>query len=197
MRLSLSLEDAQLHLYKFTENYFLFLMLQVEQFSSFKANLSNTEIAEWFSYKRSGSAVSFDIPPSLEDNFLGVALWVVYTCKKAVRFSYIRAVITNKTEGVTNNYDIIVPYASVGEVQSRVECIKRSGDSVGEVKSEVQYIGEETISAKCGDRIMVSFQSLLYSSPYGGGENKRHHLLLIKINIVVLYISNLEMYYIS
>ncbi|KAL1822857.1 hypothetical protein ACET3Z_009635 [Daucus carota] len=49
--------------------------LQVEQFSSFKANLSNTEIAEWFSYKRSGSAVSFDIPPSLEDNFLGVALW--------------------------------------------------------------------------------------------------------------------------
>lgn len=115
-------------------------------FSTFKAHLPNTEIAEWFNYKSSGCTLSFDIPPNLGYDFLGVALWIVYTCKNTEPDSHIRAVlITNKTEGMTKNCDIYEPYHIVGELQSKIECLR--GDR---------------ILVKSGDRIMVSIQSLLY-----------------------------------
>lgn len=84
----------------------------------------------------------------LGDSFLGVVLWIVYTCKTANRFSpYIKAVIKNKTEVMKKSYRINAHFDVVGEVHSRVECIRG-----------------ETISVKSGDRIKVSFQSLLYST---------------------------------
>ncbi|XP_074378551.1 uncharacterized protein LOC141720094 [Apium graveolens] len=121
------------------------LQVGLNYFSSFKAHLSNQEIAEWFSYKSSGGTLSFDIPPMSEDDFLGIAIWIVYTCKKTESHSHIRAVFTNKTEGTRKNYDIYEPYHVVGEVQSKIECIR--GDK---------------ISVKSGDRVKVSIQSLLY-----------------------------------
>lgn len=65
----------------------------------------NREVAEWFSYKTSRVTVSFDIPPSFGSNFSGLALWVVYTCKATDEYNtYIRAVITNNTESITEYY---------------------------------------------------------------------------------------------
>ncbi|KAL8128293.1 hypothetical protein AgCh_015032 [Apium graveolens] len=112
----------------------------------FNANLPNREVAEWVTYKSSGHTVSFNVPPSFGSNFLGLALWVVFTCKscKGNLWPYMKAVITNETEGVTENYRIDV-HVVVGEAQSRV-----------------QYITGEKLSMKSGDRIKVSFPSLLY-----------------------------------
>ncbi|KAL8128317.1 hypothetical protein AgCh_015056 [Apium graveolens] len=112
----------------------------------FNANLPNREVAEWVTYKSSGHTVSFNIPPSFGSNFLSLALWVVFTCKscKGNLWPYMKAVITNETEGVTENYRIDV-HDVVGEAQSRVQCITG-----------------EKLSMKSGDRIKVSFPSLLY-----------------------------------
>ncbi|KAL8128307.1 hypothetical protein AgCh_015046 [Apium graveolens] len=110
----------------------------------FEANLPNTEVAEWFNYKSSGHTVSFVIPPSFESNFLGLALWVVYTCKASKEeWTSMRAVIRNETEGITEKYLFDVQPV-VGEAQSTVKCIRN-------------------LSVKSGERIKVSFSSLLYS----------------------------------
>ncbi|XP_074380786.1 TMV resistance protein N-like isoform X5 [Apium graveolens] len=69
----------------------------------FKADLPNTEVAEWFNYKSSGHTVSFLVPP----NFSGLALWVVYTCKPSKqkqKWANLRAVIRNDTDGITEKY---------------------------------------------------------------------------------------------
>ncbi|XP_017248549.1 disease resistance protein RPV1-like [Daucus carota subsp. sativus] len=106
----------------------------------FEAHLPNTEVAEWFDYKSSGCMVSFDIPESFGSNFLGLALWVVYTCKaNKEKWTSIKAVITNDTEGITENYPICVNIV-VGEARSKVHCITG-----------------EKISMKSGDKIKVSF----------------------------------------
>ncbi|KAL8101499.1 hypothetical protein AgCh_033411 [Apium graveolens] len=126
----------------------------LDNYSSFTANLPNTEVAEWFSYKSNGRTVSLEIPPDLDDRFLEVALWIVYTCKTTNRFRpYIKAVFKNKTEVMKKSYCIYAPLNVVGEVHSRVECVR--GD---------------TISVKSGDRIKVSYQSLLYSTCDDGKE---------------------------
>ncbi|KAL8128311.1 hypothetical protein AgCh_015050 [Apium graveolens] len=114
----------------------------------FEADLPNTEVAEWFNYKSSGHAVSFVVPPNFGSNVLGLALWVVFTCKFCIENrgkSYMRAVITNGTEGITENYYMGV-HAVVGEAQSTIKSIP----------------GEE-LSMKSGDRIKVFFPSSLYS----------------------------------
>ncbi|KAL8128302.1 hypothetical protein AgCh_015041 [Apium graveolens] len=113
----------------------------------FEADLPNTEVAEWFNYKSSGHTVSFVIPPSFGSNFLGLALWVVFTfksCKENQWTPYMRAVIRNDMEGKTENYHIEV-LAVVGEAQSMIKCIPGG-----------------KLSMKSGDRIKVSFSSLLY-----------------------------------
>ncbi|KAL1822040.1 hypothetical protein ACET3Z_008818 [Daucus carota] len=120
------------------------LQVGLDEFSSFEAHLPNREIAEWFSFKSCGTTVYLDIPRVLGDDFLGVALWVVYTCKTAMFDLWIRAVITNMTEGSEEEYDMYAQTAKrVGEVQSLVKCI--SGDD---------------ILVRSGDRIKVSFESL-------------------------------------
>lgn len=115
---------------------------------TFEARLPNREVAEWFDYKSSGCTVSFDIPPSFGSNFLGLALWVVYTCKAKEKWThYMGAVITNDTKSITENYPINVNTLG-GEAQSRVHCITVTG---------------EEISMKSGDRVKVFIPSLLYS----------------------------------
>ncbi|KAL8128318.1 hypothetical protein AgCh_015057 [Apium graveolens] len=111
----------------------------------FEADLPNREVAEWFNYKSSGHTVSFLVPP----NFSGLALWVVYTCKPSKqkqKWANLRAVITKDTDGITEKYLFYVQTV-VGEAQSNIKCIT----------------GGE-LSMKSGDRIKVSFSSLLY--PY-------------------------------
>ncbi|KAL8128283.1 hypothetical protein AgCh_015022 [Apium graveolens] len=110
----------------------------------FEADLPNTEVAEWFNYKSSGHTVSFVVPP----NFSGLALWVVYTCnpsKQKQKWANLRAVITNDTDGITEKYLFDVQPV-VGEAQSTVKCITGGN-----------------LSVKSGERIKVSFSSLLYS----------------------------------
>ncbi|KAL8128277.1 hypothetical protein AgCh_015016 [Apium graveolens] len=105
----------------------------------FEADLPNTEVAEWFNYKSSGHTVSFVIPPSFESNFLGLALWVVFTCKASKEEgTFMTAVIRNEALTV------------VGEAQSKIKCITGGN-----------------LLMKSGDRIKVSFSSLLYSSYKG------------------------------
>lgn len=109
-----------------------------------EATLPNRVIAEWLSYKCRGHTVSFDIPPNWGDNFLGLALWVVYKCKATRSSSYSRAVITNMTVGITKNYNINVAEHTPDEVQSSLQC----------------KTGENLLAA--GDRIEISCQKLLY-----------------------------------
>ncbi|WOG90607.1 hypothetical protein DCAR_0309851 [Daucus carota subsp. sativus] len=113
----------------------------------FSADLPDREVAEWFDYKSSGNAVSFEAPSSFGANFLGLALWLVYTCKASDLHGslYIKAVITNVTEDITENYPISVR-SVVGEAQSRVECIP----------------GEE-IFVESGENMKVSIHTRVYS----------------------------------
>ncbi|KAL8123133.1 hypothetical protein AgCh_011213 [Apium graveolens] len=117
----------------------------------FRADLPNREIAEWFTYKTSGRAISFDIPPSFGSNFSGLALWIVYTCKSKEDLIYMRSVIAKEAEGVTEKYPIYVQNV-VGEAQSTVKCITGG-----------------KLLMKSGERIKVSFPSLLYTD-YDDGE---------------------------
>ncbi|KAL8114783.1 hypothetical protein AgCh_021588 [Apium graveolens] len=113
----------------------------------FNATLTNRKVAQWFNYKSGGHTVSFEIPPSYGSNSSGLALWVVYTCKASIEdFTSMRAVIRNDTEGITENYSILV-HTVVSEARSRVQCITG-----------------EKLSMKSGDRIKVSFQRFLDSS---------------------------------
>lgn len=127
-------------------------MLQVggDDISSFKAELPNRGIPEWFGYKSSGCTLSLDIPPTLGENFLGVAIWVVYEYNATdPSYSYVKAVVRNKTEGITKNYKFNAPTDCVG-VQSSIQCIRR-----------------EDISLKSGDRMKVSFQRFLFTDDEG------------------------------
>lgn len=120
-------------------------MLQVQrQYLPFiKADVPT--IAQWFSYKTSGRNLSFDIPSLLEDDFLGLALWVLFTSQNNYYFN-IRAVVTNKTKGVTKSCEI------------PVYCIRGT-----EVYSLVRCFGGNEISIGTGDRIEISFLRQLYS----------------------------------
>lgn len=122
-------------------------MLQAGHYFPFSADLPDREVAEWFDYKSSGNAVSFEAPSSFGANFLGLALWLVYTCKASDLHGslYIKAVITNVTEDITENYPISVR-SVVGEAQSRVECIP----------------GEE-IFVESGENMKVSIHTRVYS----------------------------------
>nr|XP_017242279.1 PREDICTED: TMV resistance protein N-like isoform X1 [Daucus carota subsp. sativus] len=112
----------------------------------FYAYLPNREVAEWFDFKSSGHAVSFDIPPCSGSNLLGLALWLVFTCKPThLDYPYMRAIITNITEGTTENYPIFLEHLVVGETQSRIECIT-----------------PDKISIRSGDKIKVSIRSKTY-----------------------------------
>lgn len=117
-------------------------MLQGAKSSSFTATIPNREIAEWFSNQSSGNTVSFDIPPNMGNNLLGVALWVVYTCKSEDSNYTLEAIITNETQGTKQDYcNDYVPGGIVGEIQSTVDCMS-----------------EENFPLKSGDRIKVSFE---------------------------------------
>ncbi|KAL8128289.1 hypothetical protein AgCh_015028 [Apium graveolens] len=110
----------------------------------FEADLPNTEVAEWFNYKSSGHTVSLVVPPNFESNFLDLALWVVYTCKASKEeWTFMRAVIRNDTEGITENFTIYV-HSVAGKAQSRIQRI-------------------HNCTMKSGDRIKISIPGLLYS----------------------------------
>ncbi|KAL1822045.1 hypothetical protein ACET3Z_008823 [Daucus carota] len=120
-------------------------ILQGARYYLFTSHLPNREVAEWFDYKSSGHTVSFDVPPSSGSNFLGLAIWLVYTCKPThVDSTYITAVISNKTESITANCRIHL-HPVGGEAESSVQCIRG-----------------EKIPVKSGDRVKVSFGSLMY-----------------------------------
>lgn len=91
--------------------------------SSSKADLPNRELAEWFSYECSGSIVSFDTPPIMGDNILIDSLFVYYTSCKSKDATYytIKAVITNKTQGIEYQYYIDVPSGIVDIAHSTVK----------------------------------------------------------------------------
>ncbi|XP_063946462.1 disease resistance protein RPV1 [Daucus carota subsp. sativus] len=139
--------------------------VQVGLKSSFEADPPNTKIAEWFSYKSNRCTISFDIPPNLGDNFLGVALWFVFRFKTDTGDPVVRVVVRNETEGCQLNY---ITSVSGGTVRSRVECIRRGVISVG---STLQYMMKEpkSMPMKSGDRIKVSFHSILsYFDEFSG-----------------------------
>ncbi|KAL1822044.1 hypothetical protein ACET3Z_008822 [Daucus carota] len=115
------------------------------RYCPFSSQLPNREVAEWFDYKSGGHTVSFDIPPISGSNFLGLALWLVYTCKPThLDSTYIRAVISNKMESITANCRIHL-HPVGGEAESSVQCIRG-----------------EKIPVKSGDRVKVTFGSLMY-----------------------------------
>lgn len=112
------------------------------------------KIAECFSYKSSERTVSCDIPPLLEDDFLGLALWVLFIiCKDRTNRFSISAVVTNKTNGMAKNFAIPVFCIGDAEVYSLVRCIS----------------GAE-ISVRSGDRIQILIKRQLYGFD---GENKK------------------------
>nr|XP_017242468.1 PREDICTED: TMV resistance protein N-like isoform X2 [Daucus carota subsp. sativus] len=120
-------------------------ILQGARYYLFTSHLPNREVAEWFDYRSSGHTVSFDIPPSSGSNFLGLAIWLVYTCEPThVDSTYITAVISNKTESITANCRIHL-HPVGGEAESSVQCIRG-----------------EKIPVKSGDRVKVTFGSLMY-----------------------------------
>ncbi|KAL1822027.1 hypothetical protein ACET3Z_008805 [Daucus carota] len=133
--------------------------VQVGLKSSFEAFLPNTKIARWFSYKSNGCNISFAILPNFGDNFLGFALWFVFRYKTDKGDPVIKVVVRNETEGCELNY---LTSAFGDTVGSRVECIRRGVMSVG-LGSRLQYImkGQKSMPMKCGDRIKVSFHSIL------------------------------------
>ncbi|XP_063941115.1 disease resistance protein RUN1 isoform X3 [Daucus carota subsp. sativus] len=108
------------------------------QLSKFGAILQNREIAEWFDYKnRGGCTLSFHVPPTSGDNFVGVALWVIFKSSYQNNF---KVVITNKTEKTTTTAPITLGYIDVDDVVSTIYCLR-----------------EEDV-LKSGDNIMISFE---------------------------------------
>ncbi|KAL1822042.1 hypothetical protein ACET3Z_008820 [Daucus carota] len=119
--------------------------LQATRLFSFRAHLLNRMIPEWFNYTSRECKLSFQISPALKDNFLGIALWVVYKCKETQSPSKFTAVITNKTKGTREHVDIDVALRNGVELRSTVQC-KRAQD----------------MSVKSGDQITVSIKRKLY-----------------------------------
>ncbi|KAL8128261.1 hypothetical protein AgCh_015003 [Apium graveolens] len=134
----------------------IFLQVGHNKLKSFKADTPDREVAEWFSYKSRGDALSFTIPQNSGENLFGVGLWVVYKCKynDEVGLS-LEVVITNKTKDIKKYYCLNLPFqTAVGEVLSRVECVMHN-------------------RMKSGDKIMVSFKS--YSIHLRHNLPGRHH----------------------
>ncbi|XP_017242520.1 disease resistance protein RUN1-like [Daucus carota subsp. sativus] len=102
------------------------------------------KMADWLSYKSSGHTISFDIPPQLGDNLLGLALSVDLSCKGRGSNLSIRAAVTNKTNGTTK-YCVIPLYINCRQVYSLVQCISA-----------------DKISIRSGDEIRISFQRDVY-----------------------------------
>ena len=120
-------------------------MLQATRLFSFRAHLLNRMIPEWFNYTSRECKLSFQISPALGDNFLGIALWVVYKCKETRRTSKFRAVITNKTKATGKDVDIDIAVRNGVELRSVVQCIRA-----------------KDMSVESGDRITVSIERILY-----------------------------------
>ncbi|XP_074380267.1 uncharacterized protein LOC141721305 [Apium graveolens] len=122
--------------------------------SSSKDDLPNGELAEWFSYACSGSVVSFDTPPIVGDNILLDALFVYYTSSKSRDATYytIKAVITNKTQGIEYKYYIDVP-SSIVIARSTVKSI--IGKDISLTSGDILHVlfqgsGEEVNVKTCG-----------------------------------------------
>lgn len=128
------------------------------------ADVSNRKITEWFKYTNSGYKVSLEIPSMAEDDFLGVRLLVVFTCKTVDQYYNLRAIINNETEGRSDYYEIPVYCMRGAEVQTVVECIRA-----------------ERISVRSGDKIEVLFQRILYSTNGAGAAEESYHEM--KVNI--------------
>ena len=90
------------------------MLLQV----GFEADLPDTKIAEWLSYKSKGCTISFDIPPNSGDNFVGVALWFVFRYKTDKGDPVIRVVVRNETEGCELNY-LTLAFGELSRTSSR------------------------------------------------------------------------------
>nr|XP_017225562.1 PREDICTED: disease resistance protein TAO1-like [Daucus carota subsp. sativus] len=116
------------------------IQLRSNRWFTFEATVPNKEIAEWFDYKnREGCTLSFEVPPNLGDDLVGVAFWVVHKCS-CDRWSIVETVITNKTQGMTTALRTDTHYGTKGDRQSSIHSIKA-----------------EYISMKNGDEIMISF----------------------------------------
>ncbi|XP_017239206.1 disease resistance protein TAO1-like [Daucus carota subsp. sativus] len=119
--------------------------LQARLLFSFRADLPNRMIPEWFNYTSRECKLSFQIPPALGDSFLGIALWVVYKCKETHILSHYRAVITNKTKATRKDVNIYVAERNGVELRSTVQCIRA-----------------KEMSVESGDQITVSIERILY-----------------------------------
>lgn len=120
-------------------------MLQVKRRFLYLFKVHVPKIAKWLSYKSRGRTLRFSIPSLLGDNFLGLALWVLFTSKNDYHYS-IRAAVTNKTNGITKYFWIPVYCIAGDEVYSLVKCISK-----------------EEISITSGESIDISFERQLYS----------------------------------
>ncbi|KAL1806113.1 hypothetical protein ACET3Z_029181 [Daucus carota] len=102
------------------------------------------KMVDWLSYESSGHTISFDIPPLLGDNLLGLALSMDLSCKELVSHLCIRAAVTHKTNGTTK-YCVIPLHCNGPQVYSLVQCISgdeisiRSGDAYRVDAPEVIY----------------------------------------------------------
>ncbi|XP_074380975.1 disease resistance protein Roq1-like isoform X1 [Apium graveolens] len=103
------------------------------------------KIAEWISYKSTGLSVCIDIPTMPADNFLGLALSVLFT-SESNPFS-MKAVVTNQTNGTSKSCLIHLYNSNRGpEVCYVAKCIR----------------GDE-ISVRSGDRIQIVLHRQTYS----------------------------------
>ncbi|KAL1822041.1 hypothetical protein ACET3Z_008819 [Daucus carota] len=98
--------------------------LQARLLFSFRADLPNRMIPGWFNYTSRECKLSFQISPALGENFLGIALWVVYKCKETRSPSNFKAVITNKTTATGKDVDIDLAVRNGVELRSVVQCIR-------------------------------------------------------------------------
>ncbi|XP_074381041.1 disease resistance protein Roq1-like isoform X2 [Apium graveolens] len=103
------------------------------------------KIAEWLGYKSTGPSVCIvDIPTMPADNFLGLALSVLFRSQTGVIDFSIKAVVTNQINGTTKS--CLIPVYGSTEVCYVAKCIR----------------GDE-ISTRSGDRINILLQRQTYS----------------------------------
>ncbi|KAL8128049.1 hypothetical protein AgCh_014842 [Apium graveolens] len=102
---------------------------------------ASPKIADWLSYKSSGHAVSFEIPPLLGDSLLGLAISVILTCKNHNRSFDIKASVTNQTNGTTKGDEISIRSGDRIKISLRRQlyCLDRV--------EEVAYEGVKVASA--------------------------------------------------
>ncbi|XP_074380495.1 uncharacterized protein LOC141721458 isoform X2 [Apium graveolens] len=105
------------------------------------------KIAEWISYKSTGRSVCFDIPTMPADNFLGLALSVLFRSETGKFGFSIKAVVTNKTNGTTRSC-LIPVYKNIRDV---------------DVCYVAKCIRGDEISVRSGDRIQIVLQRQTYS----------------------------------